>query len=125
MARFSERVRDLPRLGIGVSTEYGASLQPGSLDVWALRRERAHFARFLELGVEIAKGLDDDAERWVTQGLPSTYHFLDINREPLEEYAACANSADVIRAQALFYEAENEETEEETGRRNRKTRIRG
>ncbi len=79
MAGFLERVRALPRLGVGVSTEYGAFRAPGSLDLLRLRREHPEFAAFLEVGVEVAKGLDEDACAWADQGWPTTYHFLDIN----------------------------------------------
>jgi uncharacterized protein (UPF0276 family) len=76
---FFDRVVELPRLGLGVSTEYGAFRVPGNLDVVELRRTHPQFASFLELGVELDKGLDDDARAWVKAGLPTTYHFLDIN----------------------------------------------
>ncbi len=76
---FSHRVAGLPRLGIGVSTEYGAARSPGSLDVFALAHAHPRFAAFLEVGIEVGKGLDDDARRWVAQGRPATYHFLDVN----------------------------------------------
>jgi len=33
-------------------------------------------------------------------------HFLEINHEPLEEYASCRNSAEVVEAQRLFYDGE-------------------
>lgn len=73
------RVQGLPTLGLGVSTEYGAGRQDGALDPAALRAEQPAFARFLEVGVEISKGLDEDARAWAARGWPSTYHFLDIN----------------------------------------------
>lgn len=76
---FADRVRGLPRLGIGVSTEYGAAGAPCALDVFALSRSHPRFASFLEVGVEVSKGLDDDAQRWVAEGRPSTWHFLDVN----------------------------------------------
>lgn len=76
---FLDRVRALPHLGIGVSTEYGAFRAPGSLDVFALADAHPRFANFLELGVEIEKGLDDDARRWVAEKRATTCHFLDIN----------------------------------------------
>jgi uncharacterized protein (UPF0276 family) len=85
---FDERVKALPRLGIGVSTEYGAAAAPGALDVFALRAEHAPFAGFLEVGVETAKGLDDDAARWAAQGLPTTYHFLDVNLDDPADFDA-------------------------------------
>jgi uncharacterized protein len=76
---FLSRAKALPHLGIGVSTEYGAHRSPGSLDVMRLRKDHPSFAGFLELGVEVDKGLDDDARRWIEAGLATTYHFLDIN----------------------------------------------
>src|SRR4051794_29900275 len=77
--QFLERVRSLPRLGIGVSTEYGALRSPHALDVETLRREHEEWAQFLEIGVEIEKGLDDDSRAWIRAGRASTYHFLDVN----------------------------------------------
>jgi len=82
---FSERVERLPFLGIGVSTEYGAGAQPGALDLDALHRQHPGFAGFLELGVEVAKGLDADARRWIAAGRPTTYHFLDVNLDEPED----------------------------------------
>jgi len=76
---FLERTRALPRLGLGVSTEYGAGGAPGGLDVPALRREHPEYAAFLEIGVDTLSGLDRHAREWVGQRLPTTYHFLDIN----------------------------------------------
>ena len=79
MACFHERVQSLPHLGLGVSTEYGAGAVPGALDPVALREENSDFAAFLEVGVEVAQGLDRHTLDWVARGWPTTYHFLDIN----------------------------------------------
>ncbi len=79
MPAFAERLAALPRLGLGVSTEYGARRSDGALDPAALRREHPEFAGFLEVGVEIDKGLDADARAWASAGGPTTYHFLDVN----------------------------------------------
>lgn len=76
---FAQRVAHLPRLGLGVSTEYGAHQRPAALDVFRLRREYPEFGGFLELGVEANKGFDDAAARWIKSQAPTTYHFLDIN----------------------------------------------
>ena len=76
---FLQRVKNLPLLGIGVSTEYGAHQGESALDLFALQKSHPQFASFLEIGVETSKGLDQDARSWVDMGLPSTYHFLDIN----------------------------------------------
>ena len=76
---FLARVQRLPRLGLGISTEYGAGDAPGTLDVGRLWREHPDYAAFLEVGVETAKGLDRHAEAWADAGRPTTYHFLDVN----------------------------------------------
>lgn len=86
MTAFAERVRALPTLGIGVSTEYGAGDAPGGLDVPALRAAHPEFAAFLELGIETAKGLDRHARDWIAAGLPTTYHFLDVNLDEPVDY---------------------------------------
>lgn len=88
MSNFHERVRELPVLGLGVSTEYGAGTSPGGLDVPRLRAEYPPYARFLEVGVETAKGLDTHARQWVRKGWPTTYHFLDINLDEPEDFDA-------------------------------------
>jgi uncharacterized protein (UPF0276 family) len=64
---------------MGVSTEYGAMSAPGALDIAQARQELPQCIELLELGVETAKGLDQDALAWVKSGSPTTYHFLDIN----------------------------------------------
>jgi uncharacterized protein (UPF0276 family) len=79
MPGFLDRLPALPRLGLGISTEYGARRQDGALDPLQLRASHRDFAGFLEVGVEVVKGLDDDARAWAARGLPTTYHFLDIN----------------------------------------------
>jgi uncharacterized protein len=76
---FTRRVQQLPRLGLGVSTEFGASAAQGALDIMALRQAHPSWAAFLEVGVEDSKGMDHTANAWVTQGWPTTYHFLDVN----------------------------------------------
>lgn len=83
---FLQRAAALPRLGLGLSTEYGASRADGALDPNALRRAHPELVRFLEVGVEIAKGLDDDARVWAESGAPTTYHFLDINLDDPEDF---------------------------------------
>lgn len=79
MPGFLDRVRALPTLGLGVSTEYGARRQDGALDPLALRARRPDLVGFLEVGVEVVKGVDADAQAWAAAGLPTTYHFLDVN----------------------------------------------
>lgn len=82
---FTDRVTSLPHLGLGVSTEYGAGDSPSSLDPWALRESHPAWAGFLEIGVEVHKGLDRHAARWVDAALPCTYHFLDVNLDEPED----------------------------------------
>ena len=84
-ASFLERVRGLPTLGIGLSTEYGAAEQAGALDPLALHAAWPEFAAFLEVGVETQKGLDPTALAWAAAGLPTTYHFLDVNLDEPED----------------------------------------
>ncbi len=79
MSSFLRRVAMLPDLGLGVSTEYGAARAAGALDVLELATRHPRRAAFLELGVEVDKGLDDDALQWIASGRPTTYHFLDVN----------------------------------------------
>jgi uncharacterized protein (UPF0276 family) len=86
MPSFLERVHVLPTLGLGVSTEYGAGNQDGALDPAALRRDHPGFATFLEVGVEIVKGLDADARAWADRGWATTYHFLDINLDEPQDF---------------------------------------
>ena len=83
---FAERVHRLPRLGLGVSTEYGAGDADVSLDVLALRAAHPRYAGFLEVGVETAKGLDRHARAWVERGYPTTYHYLDVNLDEPDDF---------------------------------------
>src|SRR3954469_4767962 len=84
--RFSERVNALPHLGLGVSTEYGAGDTRAALDVLELRDAAPRCAEFLEIGVEVARGLDGHAEAWIARGLPATYHYLDVNLDEPEDF---------------------------------------
>ncbi len=83
---FEDRVRRLPHLGLGVSTEYGVGDAACALDVLALRDAHPSYARFLEIGVETAKGIDRHARAWVDRGLPTTYHYLDVNLDEPEDF---------------------------------------
>lgn len=80
---FDRRVALLPLLGLGVSTEFGA--RHGGLDLAALRERSGGRVRFLEVGVDLERGLDEDARAWVARGWPATYHFLDVNLEEAED----------------------------------------
>jgi uncharacterized protein (UPF0276 family) len=81
---FADRVARLPRLGIGISTEFGARAA-GGLDPVALRRERPDLVAFLEIGVDVERGIDGDARAWLAEGWPTTFHFLDLNLEEPED----------------------------------------
>ena len=83
-----ERLAALPQLGLGLSTEFGAGLTPGALDPVAVRAANPRWAGFLEIGVEVAKGLDGAARAWVNAGFPTTWHFLDINLDEPEDFDA-------------------------------------
>lgn len=83
---FLDRVRALPLLGVGLSTEYGAGRTPGALDPLQVRVDRPEDVGFLEIGVEVARGLDAAAERWVGAGHPTTLHFLDLNLDEPEDF---------------------------------------
>jgi uncharacterized protein (UPF0276 family) len=76
---FANRVEKLPVLGIGISTEYGAFDTPNALCPETLARAHPEFAGFLEVGIEVSKGLDRAAQRWMASQRPVTYHFLDVN----------------------------------------------
>ena len=86
MQDFLNRVESLPTLGLGVSTEYGAQRQDGALDPMVLRAEHPEFARFLEVGVDLVVGLDEDARAWAAHSWPTTYHFLDVNLDEPEDF---------------------------------------
>ena len=87
MNGFIERSHSLPFLGIGVSTEYGA-YHGDSLDIFDLAARFPEFAGFLEIGLEVEKGLDTVAQSWIEQGRPTTYHFLDINLDDPADFDA-------------------------------------
>ena len=82
---FMERVDRLPVLGLGVSTGHGAGDGTSALDIRELRSLHPQYAGFLEIGVEVSRGLDDDARAWAQTGLPCTYHFLDVNLDEPED----------------------------------------
>ncbi|MFO0984788.1 MAG: DUF692 family protein [Planctomycetota bacterium] len=85
-AAFAERLRALPWLGVGISTEFGA--RASGLDVLALRRARPELVQFLEIGCDLDRGADQDALAWAAAGWPTTYHFLDLNLEEAEDQDA-------------------------------------
>jgi uncharacterized protein (UPF0276 family) len=69
-------LQELPFLGVGLSAEYDSARK--GIDALALR-EATGAVDFLEYGCDLARGVDDHAARWTAAGLPTTYHFLDLN----------------------------------------------
>jgi uncharacterized protein (UPF0276 family) len=80
---FADRVRCLPHLGLGISTEFGAGRT--GLDLNALRASRPDLLQFLEIGVDLERGVDEDARAWARAGGAVTYHFLDLNLEEADD----------------------------------------
>lgn len=95
---FGTRVLALPQLGVGISTEFGAA--DVGLDPLELRARRPDLISLLEIGADLERGVDASAKAWVAQGLPVTYHFLDINLEEPEDVdpAWCAATAELARS---------------------------
>jgi len=87
MSGFAQRVGELPVLGVGISTEFGARAA-GGLDVGRLRNERPDLVQFLEVGVDLERGLDAEVRAWVESGHATTFHFLDLNLEEEDPHAA-------------------------------------
>ena len=69
----------LPRLGLGISTEHDAAR--AGIDAVRLHDEHPGTIDFLEVGCDLARGLDEHTRRWAARALPATYHFLDVNLE--------------------------------------------
>lgn len=70
-----------PRLGVGVSCENGGGGRGTGLDALRLREATDGAVSFLEIGTDVSRGLDAHVQAWVDEGLPTTYHFLDVNLE--------------------------------------------
>lgn len=83
---FEVRLRSLPALGVGISTEHGARHQ--GLDLIELGERHGDLVSFLEIGGDLERGVDVDARAWVAHGWPTTYHFLDVNLEEREDLDA-------------------------------------
>lgn len=84
--KFKERVQHLKFLGLGVSTEFEAYLSPNALDIFQSRQAMPHCTSFLEIGLEVVKGLDAYSQRWIQNQWPTTCHFLDINLDESEDF---------------------------------------
>ncbi len=73
----------LPRLGIGISGEFDSART--GIDAVDLKQEQPGVIDFLEFGADLDRGLDEHVRRWAARGLPTTYHFLDVNLEEPED----------------------------------------
>ncbi len=73
----------LPRLGVGISAEPGSARS--GIDARALADGHPGLVHFLEYGSDVERGLDEHVRRWAQAGLPTTYHFLDLNLEDPED----------------------------------------
>lgn len=82
LAPFAARAAALPRLGLGISSEFGAAEH--GLDPLALHLAHPELAQFLEVGVDLERGIDATARAWCAAGWPTTHHFLDANLEERE-----------------------------------------
>lgn len=94
---FAHRVLELPALGVGISTEFGATEL--GLDPTVLRERHPGLVSFLEIGADLERGIDASAWGWVSAGLPTTYHFLDVNLEEAEDLDEewCSETAALAR----------------------------
>ena len=110
MTSFAERLTHLPRLGVGISCEFNGGTRALNLDALHTREAYPELIHFLEVGTDVSRGLDEHMRRWVETGLPTTYHFLDINLEESEDLdapwiAATNNLADSLNASWLCGDA--------------------
>jgi uncharacterized protein (UPF0276 family) len=95
MSEFSRLLARSPRLGVGISGEYGSSLK--GFNPLHVRERHPNLIHFFEYGGDVERGLDDCVTRWAAAGLPVTYHFLDVNLEERDDLDA----AWLSRTQAL------------------------
>ena len=79
MLKFAERVKQLPRLGVGLSGEFNVAAK--GMDVNWVQANYPGLVHFYEYGGDLDRGLDEGVRRWAANGGPATYHFLDINLE--------------------------------------------
>lgn len=79
----TDRLASLPRLGVGLSGEFGSAAK--GIDVFQLREARPDLVHFFEYGADLDRGLDEHVQRWAAAGFATTYHFLDINLAEIED----------------------------------------
>ena len=83
---FEQTLARLPRLGVGISAEPDSAR--AGIDAVRFREDAPDLVHFLEYGTDLVRGLDEHVHRWAALGLPTTYHFLDLNlaeREDIDE----------------------------------------
>lgn len=79
MKTFAQKAARLPQLGVGLSGEFNIAAK--GMDVNWLQEHYPALVHFYEYGGDLERGLDAGVRRWAANGLPTTYHFLDINLE--------------------------------------------
>lgn len=79
MKTFAEKIARLPRLGVGVSGEF--NIGTVGIEVNRMKEQHPELIHFYEYGGDLERGLDESVRLWAAAGLPSTYHFLDVNLE--------------------------------------------
>lgn len=79
MTTFTERIKQSPRLGVGISGEFNSAAK--GIDAGWLKEHYPQLVHFYEYGSDLERGLDEGVRRWAAAGWPVTYHFLDINLE--------------------------------------------
>lgn len=92
-------VDTLPRLGVGLSGEHGSSAK--GIDIARFHAERPDLVHFFEYGADLDRGLDEHVRRWADAGLPTTYHFLDVNLAESEDVDARWMDTTAERARAI------------------------
>lgn len=83
MPTFTEKIKSLSRLGVGLSGEFNVAAK--GMDVNWVKANYPDLVHFYEYGGDLDRGLDDGVRRWAAAGQPVTYHFLDINLEEKED----------------------------------------
>ena len=99
MTTLAAQIERLPVLGLGISAEFN-SFRDG-IDALAFQREHPELVQFLEYGADIDRGLDEQVRAWSRAGLPTTYHFLDVNLEELDDLDETWMSATAAAAREI------------------------
>lgn len=79
MTTHASRFEPLPCLGMGLSAEPDSARK--GIDALQVRDAYPDLIDFVEYGTDLVRGLDEHVRRWAAAGLPTTYHFLDLNLE--------------------------------------------